>query len=431
MAVKATVDPELNLLASVVQADTFGLALMRGLRPSYFGDRAYGEAWAMFQEHYQKYGVVPNIETIAESYPTLREYLVKARPVEPPQFYADRVIENYVRHGSAEALLKVLPELENNPEETLGRVRQIVGQFDLIQKQTPILNLENTARERYDLYKSEDVYGVKYVWGTLDQATLGAQKGELIGLFARPGQGKTWHLLNQAHYAWRADDKRVLLITTEVPPPQMLMRLDALMLHCDYNAFKRRNLTTQQEQNYRALLENHPRREDFIIVPGMGLTPAALSVLIEQIKPDMVFIDGIYMLDADENVREDWAKVRKIMRALKERITLRYGIPIMYTSQFGKSVATAFGAKKKNGVEGGADDVGYGDAFAHYSDLMLSLFRDQDDITNNMASIRIIKGRETQDGVMWKVKFDFRDMSFEETAPIEPAPDDEPDSAAW
>lgn len=431
MGIKATVDPELNLIASVIQNENFGSSILRGIKVEYFGDREYGNVWGEILQHWQKYGVIPKSETIGEMYPDVLEFIVKARPVEPPEYYADRVIENYVRFGSAQALLEVLPQLEVEPENTLARVRQIVGEYDLIQKQTIIYTLENTATDRFNLYKQDDIYGVQYVWPTLEEATLGAQGGELIGLFARPGQGKTWLLLTMALHAWRNDGKKVLIVATEVPPKQLLTRLDAMMLRCDYNAFKRHLLTAEQEEQYVNLLNHHERRDELIVIPGMGLTPAALSVLIEQIKPDMVFIDGIYMMDADESAREDWAKIRKLMRALKERVTLRYNIPIAYTSQFGKNVGTASGAKKKGGVEGGAEDVGYSDAFAQYSDLMLSVFRDQDDIENNMLSMRIIKGRETQDGVMWKLNFDFSNMVFDETKGIEPTPPQNPEDAVW
>lgn len=764
MGVKATVDPELNLLASVIQNENYGSAILRGVKSEYFGDREYGRVWEFMLGHWQKYGVISNIETVGEHFPEVLEFIAKARPVEPPEYYADRVIENYVRFGSAQALLEVLPQLENEPENTLAKVRQIVGQYDLIQKQTVIYTMENTATERFNLYKQDDIYGVQYVWPTLEQATLGAQGGELIGIFARPGQGKalsvdtkvltptgwvrngdlavgdfvvgsngqptqvmgvypqgqrqmyrvtfddntsvecdadhlwttrtrldrqngregtpkttsqilstlklsggrlnhsirfvepvefknsvelaiqpwllgmwlgdgnakggiscnhelticrledlggttqyqqdrcptvwmlqpfsshlksygllglrshekfipndylfapiedrvellrglidsdgfvqdcgttvdyctnsptladnvrelvlglggrctystkvpvnsstgiegklsyvlrisfpsggvipvsidyklakykgvtrywhkfiasvepttvqeaqciavdasdhlyvtedylvthnTWLLLTMALYAWQIDKKKVLIVATEVPPKQILTRIDAMMLRCDYNAFKRHLLTAEQEEQYVNLLNYHDRRDELIVIPGMGLTPAALSVLIEQLKPDMVFIDGIYMMDADENTREDWSKVRKLMRALKERVTLRYDLPIAYTSQFGRNVGTANGARKKSGVEGGAEDVGYGDAFAQYSDLMLSVFRDQDDIENNMLSMRIIKGRETQDGVMWKVNFDFSNMMFDETKGIEPIAA-EPEDAVW
>lgn len=405
-------DVELNLIRSTLDQQQFDATTLRAVKPDYFSDAQYQVVWEMILTHWQVYGKVPDLETVGDHFPDLTSLLVRARPVEPPAYYADALVESFVRYGVAQRLQEAAPKLTSDVKEALSEMRHIIGEYDLIENKATLDTMSALGRERLDMFRDGTPLGVPYPWPTLEHATLGAQKGELIGLIARPGSGKTHLTLRMAKTAWE-DDRRVLIICTEVPAMNMLFRLDAQILGVDYDKFRKRMLSDVKTKEYEAFLLDTPNGENVYVADGMGLTPSALSVLVEQTKPDIVLVDGVYMMDSDQKYKEDWQKIRYLTADLK-KMAQRYNVPVVFNSQFSRSVASAYGAKGKKNVTGGLEDIAYGDAIGHYADLVMAVGRSMEDIENELLSIRIIKGRETADGINWKVRFDFTTMLFDE-----------------
>lgn len=410
--IAATFDAELNLIRAVLDYEGFDTKTLRGIKPEYFTDKAYGEVWGYVVEHWQTYGKVPDITTITKQFPTVSGLIVRARPVETPDFYADKIVESYVQFGIANRLMEILPGLSEDVPGTLEQVRYALGEYDLVSQQGDIMTMASTGRERLDIFKLGTPLGVPYPWPSLEHPTMGAQDGELIVFVARPGQGKTHQLLKLAKHAWD-EHYKPLVIATEVPAMNMLFRLDAQYLGVDYDLFKKRQLADVKREQYEAFLTDTPRGDEFFIFDGMGITPSSVAVLIEQTKPNIVFIDGVYMLESDRKYKEDWQKFRQVAVDLK-KIAQRYQIPIVVNSQFGRNVGTVHSSKGRRNTQGGVEDIGYGDAFGHYADLIVAISRTIEDVEEDTLTMRVIKGREVADGLHWKVSFDFSTMKFDE-----------------
>lgn len=416
---KLSHNSDFNLVKRVLSERTLGGAIFRSVRGEHFGDELPGRAWDFVLEHWASYGVVPDFDTIFENFPELRSELLRVNPKEPAEFYADSILEGYARKGVVEKITQVIPGVQSDVRATIDRLRQTLAEYDLIRDGVQVMNLANSARERSDFYNRPAVYGVPYGWDTLDKATMGAQPGELIGFAARAGQGKSWILLRHAHHVWKTTKKRVLVVATELSSLQMMARFDALHLRADYNIFKKQMLTTEEQSRYANFLFDLPREdaERFMITEGYGMTPSGLNVLIDQYKPDIVLIDGVYLLESDTPYRDgqDWQKIRYLANELKHRVARRNNIPVVFNTQFGRSVGTAIGKTKK--VEGGVEDMAYGDEFGKAADLLVSISRTDEDLQDSRLSLKIIKGRETADNAKWSLSFDFSKLSFHELDP--------------
>lgn len=411
---------ELNLVRSILDAAEFGNALFRGVKGEHFVDAPLGQVWDFILNHWSEYNKIPAHETVFEFFPALARDIVKVSPKEPADFYAQSILEAFARRGLVDELLTVLPLLETDIIEATEAARKIFAKYEIIREGVDVYDLLNTAQERWDEYHREDIQGIPFGWDTLDEVTMGAQKGQLIGFVARGGQGKSWVLLFNALVAWKHGYK-VMMIATELPHLDMLRRLDALHLGCNYNLFKKQLLPTETVRQYQDYLFEGTSDEDkqrFKIVNGYGLSTSAINVLVDQYKPDILFIDGVYLLESDAKYRDDWQKIRYLANELKHKVARKHMIPVVFNTQFGRNVGTAVGKSKK--VQGGVEDIGYGDEFGKASDLLISVYRDDEDLLTRLLSLTVIKGREISDGIKWKVKFNFEMLSFTEHVETEP-----------
>lgn len=423
-------DPELNLLKATIHRRSFEHALFRGLRGEHFRDPVYGQVWDYLRSHHQRFGVVPAQETVLIEYPAVKDYLLLARAPEPPEFYADLILEAYAKSGVAEKLVQAVPLLEDDVAAGIDAITQVVSEYRVIRSGMQVLNLANTGRERLAAYESERVYGVPFGWPTLDTLTMGAHPGDLITLVARAGQGKTWMTLAAAHTAW-LDDARVLFVATEVSAMKIMARFDALHLRLNYDLYKKRMLDVLDDGRLKEhLLAEDPAYERFMVVDGIGMHPSALASLIEQHQPTVVFVDSFYKLEPDKRYdpRQQWMKIAHLSNELKDNLAMRYKLPVFVNTQFNREVGTTFG-KSKN-LEGGLEHIAGGDELGRASDLALAISRTQEEMQEKALGVRIIKGREVEDGVKFHVRFDFNRMTFDEIDLLLPPEDVEREAKA-
>ena len=108
-----------------------------------------------------------------------------------------------------------------------------------------------------------------------------------------------------------------------------------------------------------------------IIIGGVSFGELFLQAKIEEYEPDIVFIDGIYlMVDDDLNSRKaQWEQLNHISRGLK--ITAEnYQVPVIATTQAWKKSAKP-GSKGDESV----DDIAYSGGMAQNADNIVSLGR--------------------------------------------------------
>ena len=239
----------------------------------------------------------------------------------------------------------------------------------------------------------------------LDYMMKGLAPATLTTLIANTGTGKTWFLVLLAVNASLAGF-RVSLFVTEMNTDQMQDRLDAmlfgkLMGEMSYADFKSGKLSQEQEDKYFKMIdEKIPKLEPIFLSQATGVTSVASE--IEQRKPDLVLIDGVYLMEDERKSDSDWLRVTHITRDLK-LLSKRANIPILTNSQADKNTS------KKTGPALG--DISYAQAIAQDSDNILALFRDEVMIEDREMMIRILKQRE---GSLGKVvqNWDFTTMNF-------------------
>ena len=129
-----------------------------------------------------------------------------------------------------------------------------------------------------------------------------------------------------------------------------------------------------------------------------------VAAKIERYKPDIVYIDGMYLMDDDQRARDNWLKIGNISRDLK-KLAKRTLTPILATVQFNRQADNS---------KGDASNIAYGD-IAKDADVILGLFQDEDQFLAKRMTLKVLKQREGQRPEI-ELDWDLNNMKFSEVS---------------
>ncbi len=152
----------------------------------------------------------------------------------------------------------------------------------------------------------------------LDALVGGFVKGDLAWIVGRPGDGKTTLLLFLiAKWFW--EGKTILMISNEIPYKDMLFKIDAISANMKVWEKRLGKWEPDSKEKIRFLQYVQSISPGKIIVPtGPVRQPSSLSGMIKQYKPDIVCIDGAYMMSPTGSVTTEWAELAQVSRELKQ-----------------------------------------------------------------------------------------------------------------
>jgi KaiC/GvpD/RAD55 family RecA-like ATPase len=292
-------------------------------------------------------------------------------------------------------------------EHWLECVREVRSQKVVGSAVESIPALFGGVLEYYDMIKTGG-RGILTPWRSLNEATLGLWPGDLALFVARTGVGKTWVMILLAHYVWKELGKRILFATTEMSKNRIALRVAALYAGVSYDMMRKGQLPTQPiniEQNFRNALESAKDAEGLYVVGGdFNFTLEGLEGAIEEIKPDLMIMDGAYLLKA--------AGANRIERAANafddlKRLTIRQNIPCAVTTQFNREVKTNSAASVKS------ESIALTDVAAWNADLIVGLVQTEDMRRDGRMIFKPLKGRESvcED---FETNWDLNRMKFDE-----------------
>jgi hypothetical protein len=156
-------------------------------------------------------------------------------------------------------------------------------------------------------------------------------------------------------------------------------RHDAMRSNISHSRLRRGKLLPAEEDRYIEVLNKMETEPSFHLIDAVsGITVSALAAKIEQTKPDIVFVDGVYlMLDEVSGEMNTPQAITNVTRALK-RLAQRIDKPIIITTQ------TLLWKMRAGKVT--ADSIGYSSSFFQDSDVILGLEPIEED-----EDIRLLK----------------------------------------
>lgn len=387
------------------------LALARGVSTT----RLHGEgkdAFAYALEHLQRYGVLPEPDFILGKTGILLD-----APEGPSLQFIDEVNNRHLHIKIQEGLKQVIDLQEKRqPATAYTELEKLV--VELRAEQIGLSNVESLFKlgpEIVDFYKRIQAgeRGILTPWKKVNDATLGFWPEDLVLFVARVGIGKTWTAVLLALHAWQTpkpktgEQQRVLFITTEVSRMRIGMRFYAALQRLPYGAFTHGTLDqlTAEPRLIRAVEELYNAEGLYIIGGDFDFQIESIASAIETSKPDLVVLDGVYLLRGPGATRNE--KMANTFDEMK-RLAKRKKVPIVITTQFNREVKSKDMAKTVDINAIALSDVG-----AWNADLIYGLIQDDDMKKEKRMGFKPLKVREGA-GEDVLVNWDFDRMNFSE-----------------
>lgn len=218
-----------------------------------------------------------------------------------------------------------------------------------------------TLRQRYDMVSTaKGLLGIPYPWQPMNEATQGMKPQNFIVLYGRPKSMKTWVALKIAVDAYLNARRRVLFYSREMAPEELLGRAASIIAKVNYTEFLNGRLQPEARDHlFRILAELaddeqangafNSGRPPYLIVVSDRESPDGggvswLQAKIEELDPDICFVDGMYLMKDDRTKSRtiDWKNITHISQDTK-LTARRFGIPIVGVTQANRGSERASG----------------------------------------------------------------------------------------
>jgi len=370
------------------------------------------EVFNFVANHVEQYVQLPKVETLTKAFPDIT---VSAEPV---KFYLDKVDQRY-KHRKLNLTLQDCSTLmkDKDPDGAILQIQDLMAELALFDTR---MNIAEFGADAYSLIMNEINQpsggdGILFGWPYLDGMVNGLRGGDVVSYVGRPAVGKTWKMIYSAMNAWRVQKKSVMILSMEMNILSIAQRLAALQTGISISSIKSGlflqhsfagvhvDEKAELSQKLKAITEQ--KHKLHLIDGNLTSTPNQIFALAHQLKPDVVFIDGAYLLKHPNPRLDRYTRVAENIEEIK-RLTSQLGIPTVCSYQFNRGAS-----KKKKDEEVSLDDIGYSDAIGQISSVVLGLFEEDSVETLHARKVRVLKGRDGAIG-QFTVNWDFENMDF-------------------
>jgi len=379
---------EARLLSRVIQERNLGEILERGVAESWFADNFDKNLFKFVRDHYVKYQETPSISVVQENFPSYQ-----LLPIDDSiDYLIDTIVERRRKALIVNSIGNALDHVEKNQDHEGALLALQNGIMKLedsgLNKTTDIevTKAAQNARAEYEFRKNNPgLLGLPTGFPTMDKATSGLQPEQLIVIIAPPKTGKSTLALQIAITA-HLQDKKPLFISFEMSNKEQLSRYYAMRARISHKRLMTGTLTDKEEATFNTITRNieHMREELWLSGSAEGQTVSAIAAKIQSKKPDIVFIDGTYlMIDEQTGESNTPQAITNITRSLK-RLAQKTKLPIVISTQ----VLTW----KMKGGNVSADSIGYSSSFHQDADVIFGLQRESENVDDTRL-LRVVASR--------------------------------------
>lgn len=382
-------------------------------------------------EHYTQYGVLPGIPIIENKLGIPLPPLLEGGTA---GFWADEIVKNAIGNEVKKSIDASLDLLQNQKNiESFEELQQAVFRIQRLRvgnedsRVTSMLDEGPRVWEYYQRMKAGE-RGILTPWPTMNDTTLGFNQEELILFVSRSGTGKTFLSLMLAEHAWSGYDvptkprlpdgsfgeavtvnrkHKVLYVTTEMSKLRIALRFYALQQKVSFGRLRSGGLTVFEEEKLKKAALSGLNDTGLSIVGGnFDFRIETLAAAIDDAQPELVIIDGIYLIKVPGKDR-----VEQAANAFGEvkRLTVSKKLPIVVTSQFNREV------KKNQAATAAAESIALTDAAVWHSTLIFGMVQTDDNKKEKRMQVKQLKVRDGA-GEDFELNWDFEASNFSEVS---------------
>jgi replicative DNA helicase len=400
-------DNEVRLLSRAIRTRDISSMLEAGVQDDWFFVEENKAVWRFIRQHWTRYQEVPTGITVLDNFPTYRLLAVD----DNLDYLLDQLIEYRKRQSTISVVQDASEAIASGDHNAAIAVlgQGVARLIDEGARETTDIDLTDNATKRFEEYlnvktRPNGLLGIATGFRTIDQATAGLQPGQLITIIAPPKTGKSVLALQVAVNVHK-DGFVPLFQSFEMNNIEQQHRHDAMRAHIAHSRLIRGALNKDEETRYMEVLEEMEAMHKFYLTDAVSaMTVTGLSAKIDKLRPDIVFVDGVYlMVDEVTGEQNSPQALTNITRGLKQ-LAMAKKIPIVISTQ-----VLLWKMKKK---QVSADAIGYSSSFYQDSDVILGLQK-QDEEDDTSRELRIVASRNcgpASSDLLW----DWEEGKFEE-----------------
>lgn len=369
---------ELQIINRVLQTQDISILDNNQLDAEYFPQ--YAEEYDFIMNHYKEYKNVPDKATFLSQFNEFDFIEV----TESEEYLVNKIREEYLYSKSVPVVQNIAKLLKTDANSAVEYMMQAmkdlkpnydVGGVDIIQQATKRLDAYIDRRD------NQDNWFFTTGFPELDDITHGIQRSEeLVLIFARTNQGKSWVLEKICTHIWEIGFN-VGFISPEMGELSVGYRFDTL-----HKNFSNRDLMwgndSLDESAYKNYIDELKQRQNKFIVAtpsdfGNRLTVTKIRKFVEKHKLDVVAIDGVTYLE-DERYKRGDTEAQKLTHLGEDLMNLSrdINIPILVVAQANRSGAIDKESEDTPEVE----SVRGGDGISINASKLISLKQNQDGV---------------------------------------------------
>jgi replicative DNA helicase len=359
-------DNEHRLVSKVIKDRNIIPVLEQGIKDDWFVDDDLRRVWKFVRDHYVNYREVPTAVTVVDNFPNFKVLDVE----DTIDYLIDTMVAFRRRTITRNGIEIVVTKIDMNDHEAalteMSKTVSLVNEQGVIGT-THIDLSENPDKfwEDYENVQGSKLLGVPTGFNKIDEATAGLQGGQLITVIAPPKTGKSQIILRMAANVHEAG-MVPMFQSFEMTNHEQAQRYLSMTAHISNANLRRGKLDVSEEDKLIAQIEKLKESKPFHLVDAVnGLTIDSLLAKAEQLNPDILFVDGVYlMMDQVTGEANTPQALTNITRGLK-RLAQKLNIPIV--------ISTQTLLWKMRGGKVSADSIGYSSSFFQDSDVILGL----------------------------------------------------------
>jgi replicative DNA helicase len=386
-----------------------------GVDESWFRDDKAKDAYKMILKFYKDRDKVPSVEAFKAERPN---YVYEKSPEDWP-YLLDKLASSYRTYLLGHSVADFVEAIDQKQYE---EAKILNTEIDSILSIGPSslgsrVNEEGMSKAIFqEMYTERNTLDSRIASGidVLDEELGGFRKSDTVVIAALPGDGKTallMHLADAAHI----DGKRVLFFTFEMSVDEVRLRwvarnseIPTKMLSPTWEGDPRDELSPRQEREWENSVETLFGNDSGLGIVELDIhsvTYSGMKKHIDRFDPDIVFIDGAYMIRDESGKDTQTLQIADLLANLR-RYTLSARVPVVLTTQALRSkVGTG-------GIQPGS--VGYSSSWEQFATIYIGIHRDAEE-TPEMQELRFFKLRN---GLIkqadWpKIQWDFRKFTSE------------------
>lgn len=374
-----------QIINRILSTQDFSIIQNNNITDDYFV--GYDNEIDFIKSHISKYGNVPDTSTFIAEFPDFELLSV----TESERYLVDTIREEYLYSKSVPVLKKMAELLKSDAN---AAAQYMISELPNLQPNytTPFVDIihnDSRAKEFEERSKSPDKWCMPTGFQELDDIIGGWETSEeLVVIFARTNQGKSWILTKSMQHAWEIG-KNVGYISPEMSANKLAYRFDTLNKNLSNLALMRGDISKITVEDYNNYIKELSTHENKFIVStpadfNKKITVSKLRNFIIANKLDIIAVDGITYM-TDERYKRGDNKTTSLTNISEDlmQLSCEIGVPILIVVQSNRG-----GVKEDNTATPELEDIRDSDGISHNASKVISMKQKEQNLVMSIKKAR-------------------------------------------